>query len=297
MNVSYRGGKDCDAARDHFDSYVSNELSVEKSHQILRHLECCPACAAEVETLARLRVRLRSAVVAEMVPPDLAPRIRQTVDLATRPRRGNFLWPGSLMAVAASVAVLFTLWTMAPSDLPLPSLDDHIGQRNFIQLVSSKVSAAFRIGLGDHIHCTVFRRAGGGRPSTPEMEAELGPTYRGLVSVVRNAAPRGYAIVDGHICHYLDRHFVHLVLMKGPRTASLIITPRLAGEALDGTRLSNLPSQLPLYSATADRFAMAAFQTPTLLAYLVSNLDSESHTQLVKALTPDVQRFLKDARI
>lgn len=44
------------------DSYLSNELLVETNHDVLRHLESCPECRADLAALRELRQRLRSAI-------------------------------------------------------------------------------------------------------------------------------------------------------------------------------------------------------------------------------------------
>ncbi len=52
----------CQEFREMMDSYMSNELLVETNHEVLRHLETCRACRAELAARRELRTRLGSAV-------------------------------------------------------------------------------------------------------------------------------------------------------------------------------------------------------------------------------------------
>ena len=57
MNRVQFGEGDCDKTRKYLDSYISNELLVETNHEVLRHLESCPACSAELDTRAAATCR------------------------------------------------------------------------------------------------------------------------------------------------------------------------------------------------------------------------------------------------
>ena len=71
MNRIQFGEGGCEKTRKCLDAYISNELMVETNYEVLRHIEGCPACAAEVDTRVRLRSRLKAAVDAQSVPPYL----------------------------------------------------------------------------------------------------------------------------------------------------------------------------------------------------------------------------------
>src|SRR5690348_14033818 len=51
----------CREVRDLADSFLSEQLLVETNHQVLRHLEGCPACRAEIESRRELRAAIRQA--------------------------------------------------------------------------------------------------------------------------------------------------------------------------------------------------------------------------------------------
>jgi anti-sigma factor RsiW len=71
MNQVQFGEGACEKIRKYLDSYITNELLVETNHEVLRHIENCPACAVELNARTRLRARLKSAVNAQSVPADL----------------------------------------------------------------------------------------------------------------------------------------------------------------------------------------------------------------------------------
>jgi anti-sigma factor RsiW len=79
MNRIQFGEGGWEKIRKYLDAYVSNELTVETNSEVLRHIEGCPACAAEVGTRVRLRSRLKAAVNAQIVPPELQVRIREQI--------------------------------------------------------------------------------------------------------------------------------------------------------------------------------------------------------------------------
>src|SRR5262245_24724224 len=71
---------ECRRFRDIADSYLSEELLVETNHEVLRHLESCPTCRAELAARRQVRRVLRSAFArSEALQPsaDLAERVRQ----------------------------------------------------------------------------------------------------------------------------------------------------------------------------------------------------------------------------
>src|SRR5207247_2439839 len=70
MNRIQFGEGACEKTRKYLDSYISNELLVETNHDVLHHLESCPACSAELDARTQLRTRLKAAVNTQSVPPE-----------------------------------------------------------------------------------------------------------------------------------------------------------------------------------------------------------------------------------
>src|SRR5215469_3138578 len=52
---------DCREVRDLIDSFLSEQLLVETNHEVLRHLDSCPSCRAEIDARKALRTAIRRA--------------------------------------------------------------------------------------------------------------------------------------------------------------------------------------------------------------------------------------------
>jgi anti-sigma factor (TIGR02949 family) len=299
MNRVQFGEGACERIRKYLDSYISNELLVETNHEVLRHIENCPACAAELDARTQLRTRLKSAVNAQSVPPELQMRIREQI----RGRRsGSWFaaswftagWPRWAVAMAAVVVICAGVWLNYSRDR-MPALADRPGQNAYIQRVSATLAAVLKVGLGDHIHCSVFRKYPQNPPPVEKMEADLGPAYKGLLPVVRAAVPDGYRVIMAHQCSYAGRKFIHLTLEKGGDLLSLVIARRQSGESLDGLSPASQPSGIPIYQSGAERYQVAGFEAGNFLAYVVSDLKSQANLQIAVNLASGVREFLMKA--
>jgi hypothetical protein len=177
----------------------------------------------------------------------------------------------------------------------LPDLADRHGQSAYIQRVSASLAAIFKIGLGDHIHCSVFRKYPQNPPSVAQMEESLGPVYKGLLPVVKAAVPPRYRMVLAHQCSYDRRKFVHFTFKDGNDMVSLVIARKEAGETLAGLSVAGQASGIPVYRSAADRYEVAAFEADEYLAFVVSELKKGENLQVAVGLAPGVRHFLQKA--
>src|SRR5262249_49370965 len=227
MNRIQFGQGGCEKTLRYLDAYISNELTVETNHEVLRHLEGCPGCSAELDTRTRLRSRLKTAVMAQGVPPELQVRIREQI---RNERAGNWLsldWlkTGRWRSAGAMAAVLVVgggLWVNQSVER-MPALGDRPAQNAYITRVSANLAAVLKVGLGDHIHCSIFRKYPKEASTIEKMEGDLGPTYSGLLPVVRAAVPQGYRVIMAHQCSYARRKFIHLTFEKDGGLLSLVV--------------------------------------------------------------------------
>src|SRR4029450_6326549 len=74
-----RGVMNCRDVREVADSFLCEELLTETNHEILRHLDTCPSCRAELDARRRLRGALRAAF-------DRAPDLQPAAGFADRLR-------------------------------------------------------------------------------------------------------------------------------------------------------------------------------------------------------------------
>jgi len=250
--------------------------------------------------------RLKDAVNSVPVPDDLEAHLRGLIH-ADKLRFGALLrwrWLPKLVpavavaavAVAAVSAALLTAYQFGHFRLTRGSQDAYIAS------VSSHLGALMRIGLRDHIHCSVFRKYPKNPPTpeeilmpTPERGVKaISPQYAGLIPIVRSLVPENYRMTLAHQCTYKGREYIHLSLKDESNMLSLVITRKVNGESFLAENI--LPalneSGIPMYQAGVQRFKITAFETSDYLVYFISDLDKQRNTDLMLALAPRVKEFL-----
>jgi len=290
MNVISFGDGACEKTRRYMDSYISNELLVETNHEVLRHLENCPSCSAEVDARSRVKARLKAAVESQEAPADLAGKIRRQIHQG-QSKSLPAAW--HLWAIAAAAVVLLSIgiWVTRTRTY-MPEVADRRGQDVFIQKVSQTVSKVLRVGLGDHIHCAVFRKYPKNPPALAQMAESMGPTFQGLVPLVKASVRNRYRIIMAHQCSYSGRHFVHVTLTDGSNLMSIVIARKELGESLEGLSPSIRASGVPVYQTVAERYEVAGFETSQYLAFVVSDLNAGNNLDMASHLAPAVHDFL-----
>jgi hypothetical protein len=290
MNRVSFGESACERTRKYLDSYITNELLVETNHEVLRHLENCPECSADAEARQQLRARLKSAVKAQFVPTELPALVRERIRVEESRNSGGWSWMRWPLAAAASVALCTVLYVEYRPER-LPAIADRPAQNTYIQKISATMATVLKVGLGDHLHCSVFRKKSASVPAVAEMEKELGPEYQGLLPAIRAAAPEGYKVILAHHCSYLKRNYVHLTLEKDGRLLSLVIARKQDGESF--TNLTPASDHgTPIYQSNAGRYQVAAFDAGHFFAYVISDLKSNSNLQVAVAAAPGVREVL-----
>jgi anti-sigma factor (TIGR02949 family) len=296
MNRIQFGQGGCEKIHGYLDAYISNELTVETNHEVLRHLEGCPECSAELDTRTKLRSRLRTAIKAQSVPPELQVRVREQIR-NERPgiwlssewlKTGGWRWAG---AMAAGLVIAAGIWVKDSAER-MPALADRPAQNTYIARVSANLAAALKVGLGDHIHCSIFRKYPKEAPPIEKMERELGPTYSGLLPVVRAAVPQGYSVIMAHQCSYAGRKFIHLTFEKDGGLLSLVVARKRPGESVEGLAPATRSSGIPIYQSAAGRYEVAGFEAGNYFAYVVSELRSKANLQVAANMAVSVQEFL-----
>jgi anti-sigma factor (TIGR02949 family) len=296
MNRIQFGQGGCEKTLRYLDSYISNELTVETNYEVLRHLEGCPGCAEELDTRTRLRTRLKAAVMAQGVPPELQVRIREQIRNRRSGNRLSLAWlktGGSRWAgaMAAVLVVATGLWVNYSAER-MPALADRPAQNAYIARVSANLAAVLKVGLGDHIHCSIFRKYPKESPPVEKMEGDLGPAYSGLLPVVRAAVPQGYRVIMAHQCSYAGRKFIHLTFEKDGGLLSLVIARKQDGEAMAGMSPASQASGIPIYQSAAGRYEVAGFEAGIYNAYVVSELRSKANLQIAANMAAGVHEFL-----
>ena len=296
MNIISFGDRACERVRGYLQSYINNELLVETNHEVLRHLESCPACAAELEQHLRLKTRLQSAVASQGVPAALRFKIREQIRQHNSQGVFGGNW-GRWGAIAAAVFLVgFGTWLTRGRWSQGDIYADGPAQDAFIQRISLTVSTVLRVGLRDHVHCAVLSGIPKTRPSLEQVTQDMGPTYKGLVPLVKASIPPDYRIVMGHQCDYGGRTYVHLAMSNGTNLMSLVIARKEHGESLETLAPALRTSGATVYQAAAQQYEIAGFETDAYLAFVVSDLSAKSNLQIAASLAPSMHAFLSKAQ-
>lgn len=282
MNVINFENQYCKKIRAYMDSYLSNELLIETNHEVLKHLESCDSCSAELESRERAKRLLQRAGRQGEAPPGLEEKIRRRIRETESKKRGQWM-----LAAAAALALFVGTWGVLQwrgANIPSDESDMARSERN---------ARILEIGLGDHIHCALDAGFSKKRFSPDQMTQALGQEYAGIVSLVNDRAPGDYEITAGHRCKYKGRRFVHLMLAKEEAVLSLVIT-RKDGEAFSNDSLTAITEAAggPVHRARLQDFEVTGFETRDHLAFVVSDLDREKNLLVASSLAPSLRGFL-----
>jgi len=242
------------------------------------------------EQEAELTERLRNAVKGVQTPPFMEARIRAALradaGLSRAPR-----WRVVLTAAGALV-----LCAVGAFEYEHGAFRFNRGSQDaYIASISTYVPRVLRVGLGDHVHCSIYRRYPEHPESLQKMIADLGPDFAPLLPLVQSKVPGHLQLVMAHRCSYKHRQFVHFTFKNSDTLLSLVIAHKQQGEQLSGPELGQalMQSGIPIYLSEVQRFQIAAFDAGDYLAYVVSDLSSSQNSQIAAALSPEVQSFLR----
>lgn len=239
-----------------------------------------------MNTERNLQQRLQQAVRGEAAPPHLAAQIRHRLEAEEKKLQGRRIWLWPLAASMAAATVTGVIWLRRDGR---PEVETTREEMTYTARVSARVSPLMRIGLGDHIHCALYRKHPEGAPTIM-----LPKRYLGLLEMAKRQAPEGYSIAHAHQCAYGDRLFVHLVLSRDKDLLSLVLTERQSGDGFDPkTLVQGLQAAgVSFYAEDAVDFRVAAYATEKHLVYLISAWPEAENNKLLAAVARDVQSSL-----
>lgn len=233
-----------------------------------------------------LSERLQRAVRSEAPPPFLEARIRN----ALRASESKAPWGGRLALLAA--AAVLCLGAAAAYRFGQARLS----RESYSASVSNRVGALMRVGLGDHIHCSVFRRFPKNAPRMEDLAGNLGSQYGGLIPILRERLPEEYRLMIAHECRYRGRAYIHVSLKSDSRLLSLVIARKNDGESFEAAGLAPAVAQsgIPFYRAGAQPFEIASFESAGYLVYFISDLDERQNMRMMLAIAPEVKELLRE---
>ena len=286
----------CRRIRSLLDSYIDNQLSVETSQELTRHLERCDSCTDEMAERLRLKKAVRAAVGAIPVPAGLEEQVRRRV---RREVSGGMFGLGRFpLAVAAVVLVGLIVASLVVLDRTGLWMDPKERRESYIESIYQRVNGLARLGFGDHVHCAHYRQFPHLPPLLPNSVADLGLGYEDLPGLLRDRVPEDFRIWLAHRCSYRGRSYVHLVLRRNNELLSLILTRRRPDECFENDQVQPAlqAEGVRIYRSQVDTFELAGFETEGHLAFVVSNLPREGNLQIAQAVAPSLKRFLARAR-
>jgi hypothetical protein len=291
MNETRSGNRMCERALRELDSHFGEE-PLSAIPEVLEHFRQCPACSKELEDRTLMRDRLRTAARSVSAPPRLQAKIRSSI----RESGHKTAWGRYFLPVAATLLV--SLGGVVAYELGHLRLTTG-SQESYIGSISGRVANVMKVGLGDHVHCTVFRKFPRNPPTLEEMAGKLGPEYAGLLPLVKDRVPADFQIVMAHQCGYHGRKFVHLALRSDSKLLSLVISLKRDGESFTKENLLPVLSEsgIPMYHSGVQRFEIAGFESDKHLVFVVSDLPGPKNIEILTALAPAVKDLLNKVKV
>jgi hypothetical protein len=238
---------------------------------------------------------VKDAITQEEIPLDLASSVRERLGTD---RRRFFGCDSARWMMATAAVVVLAIGSIAAVwwGRVAPFAGD---DSDLIQTVSARVGEMLRVGLVDHVHCTILLGRWKRFVSLDEMKVNtgrqaLGPEFIGLVPAVHAKLGTNYKIVQGHRCTANHREYVHLIL-TGSNNAivSLVITEKQDESFMHADAIAVMQaSGIPIYRNREGIYEIAGFESDKYLAYIVSNLDRDSNLNVASILAPVVYDHL-----
>jgi anti-sigma factor RsiW len=259
---------ECRDVRELADSFLSEQLLVETTHDILRHLSQCPSCRAEIDSRRRLRTALRGAF-------ERSPELRATPEFLASVGR-------QVREHHSSRSVRMSPWSFRPMMAIAASLllvsAVAFGGREW--LGTSLLHAV----LGDHQNCAIRFRLNEKPISLEEAAQRFEPAYRSLVAVAPSPARLSngdLTVLERHSCVYDGRRFAHIVLRYRGALVSVLVTP---------DRLARVPSDLAV-----DGTRVSSFRAGRFAAFVVSSASERETREIAAAVAGPLKSALAGA--
>ena len=155
MNVIDFGQEGCKKAAKLLDAFLNNELSAELAQSVAEHVESCPNCSREVAERSDLRDRVKKALGSRQssaVEARLRGRLREESQ-----KRSLLSFTVPLAAAATLLIGVFSVWQWGygPREAWRTPFEE---QEAYVNLLYTKVANVMQSGLGDHVHCSHYRR-------------------------------------------------------------------------------------------------------------------------------------------
>jgi anti-sigma factor RsiW len=270
----------CEQIRRHFDAYLSNELLVETTSEVLRHVQSCQACARELESQVRLRDAVRRAVRDDAPPDELIQAVHQRLAKAQ---------PGAFSRYHVRA------WAAAAACLGIVLLAGVVGQRWLsVRQGREMVARVLNLGVRDHLICAIqnHQYLAEGRPPA-HLRERLGPAYADLLDLVEQRLP-GFQVLEAHQCHAgTPRTFIHFIASGRGTILSVVLTRRDGENLPPATSLvADTFRGIRLYEAQLQGMSVAGFEANDYFGFVVSDGGRSEVLDMAANLAPAIRSAL-----
>jgi anti-sigma factor RsiW len=259
----------CRDVRELLDAYLGDQLLVETTNDVVRHLETCLSCRGELEGRRALRDRLQSAFGGAV---DLAPTpdFLKSIDARLRIEASSLMtrrsWLRSWGAAAAAIVTAISGGLFARS----------AARR-------SRLAQLARNAAGDHQNCAIKFNLSERPISLEEAARRYDPAFASFTTLTApTGLPNGPVdLLERHSCVYEGRRFAHVVFRYSGHIVSLLVT--------GGTEsIGSSPEMLP----TDGVLQVASFAAGRHLAFVVSDLSADDTSRFADAMVGPVAQRL-----
>jgi len=270
---------ECRDVREMADSFLAEELLTETNHEILRHLDTCPACRADLAGRRALREGVQRAFHRA---PDLGPSPEFIAQL-----RATLQNPAHHAPARRGVRFQ-SWWALAATVLLAVAVGLAYRGRDWI----TATGALARAAVGDHRNCALQFRLAEKPTSLEDAARRYGASYRVLESqppndVMTAAGPAH--VVERHACVYGGRRFAHIVFTYRGERVSLLVT------AVDGAVTLALPGEtLPHLTSPSrlDGMSVVSFRAPRQMVFFTGDVVENDLVKLADAVAEPLYRGL-----
>lgn len=254
----------CRDVRELADSFLTEQLLVETNHEVVRHLETCPDCRAEIAARRTMRAKLRSALAGA---DELRPRPEFAAELAAKLRPAQ--------AGVSRRSLLQSWWALAAGVVAAAGGGLLVRDARS----RSRLAGLAREAAGDHQDCAV-KFALAERPiSLDEAGRRYGAPYAALATFRLPDLDGPVELLARHACVYNSRRFGHVVLRYEGAVASLLVT-------------SGAPPTRPQLEPHEGRPTVASLPAGPFVGFVVADLDARQVLRLAESLAEPLSRHL-----
>jgi hypothetical protein len=247
------------------DSYLSEELSVETNHGVLRHVAECLDCATELKHRQRLRALLSESLDVAVDADRVTTRVMHALD---RERRW-FQRVSRIGAIAATLVAAAAVAYWAGSRVDAAAYDD---------------------AAEDHVACALIYPDG--TVYDPKRAAEnLVPPFQHIADAV-GLTHGAYHVIDAHMCPYKGRNYAHVVIRGDRQTLSLFAERNERGALPDTPTTELTGDTLDARTTTRLGYRITAVATRDHRVFLVSERPIDP-PDLAQSILRSAVRFIR----